>query len=136
MSTSKDAISKMNMAKHLLPLCPYMLIDTNVEGVEVLPSLKGNTIVLRIGTTKGVMAIPSLKLDERQWSGTLSFGGALYDSKIPWKAVLRMWVDNGPFVVWPAAATPVTSELTPPAAQDKPTRPKKKVSKSHLKVVK
>jgi len=96
---------KLLYAKLLLDMCPFMEIDTTVDGVEIPVFLKRQpSVILRIGMDPNVLGMPDLMLEEHEWNGTLSFGGVHHHVHVPWVAVRRMWIGEpflGPMVLWP-----------------------------------
>lgn len=112
---------KHDLARVLLPSCPFMCIDATRPDVEVPDFLRANDLVLRVGEDPRVLGMPDLVLDARGWSGTISMRGTLYFVRVAWAAVYGMWLagdEHGPELtvglrVGPVEAAPVTPWLSP-----------------------
>ena len=72
-----------------------MHLDPCADGV-IVPSkfLKQRQMVLQIGYDMPV-EIPDLVVDDRGWSGTLSFRGTPFHVTVPWTAVFAIVGEDG-----------------------------------------
>jgi hypothetical protein len=94
-------VQKQQMANFILTGCPFMTVKHTTPGVELPEFLMSEGLVLRIGRDPAVLGMPDLVINDNGWSGTLSVQGARHFVTIPWEAVDRMWLSEGPIVYWP-----------------------------------
>ena len=105
--THNTNTQKRVMLELLMPLCPFVLVDSTQKGVVVPPALRNPELVLRIGRDPRVMGMPDLHLGQEGWSATLSIHGTHHHVVVPWEACGRFWIDEpfeGPLVLWFNAA--------------------------------
>jgi stringent starvation protein B len=110
---------KRCIVEALLPLCPFLLLDATVDGVDVPESLRRGELVLRVGRDPKVMGMPDLTLDIKGFSATISMRGMRYFVTVPWEACTRCWIGDpyaGPMVIWPDTQPPKPENSKPPPA--------------------
>jgi stringent starvation protein B len=126
--------TKPEALTELLRTQPSVLVhlDARTEGVVVPAHLKKQPdLVLQLGLNLTI-PVRDLKIDEDEWSGTLSFGRAPFFCIIPWDAVYLIMSPEGYGSAWDADVPPEVLEKLREAAEATPEPQKAAAPKRKL----
>ncbi|MDX1568888.1 MAG: ClpXP protease specificity-enhancing factor [Xanthomonadales bacterium] len=114
-------------------MTPHLLVDASAAGVEIPPGVAQDG---KVNLNIGMQAVKDLSLDNELIEFNARFSGVARHVQIPPTAVLAIYArENGQGMMFPPEDDQTESAETPSEADD-PETDEKRLSKSHLRVIK